>query len=574
MLHRFELLPPFVAPRLSGAQFPPNIPMASVEAMAFSEGRLWLSARPRGATALPAGAGKLWVFTLDSNLLEPVGGVLEPRIINALHATGGRLWLALDGGAARFNPDTRGVDTFGTARGLSATNLLGFADMDAGLLTLGQSGGLYSLARGAANFTRLSSPAPTENQRESEPWRFFDGSRDWLLAATDHAVANRNIRGTQWLPLKDELGRNSPRLEPPTVRCVAGDGDGGFWLGSDAGLHWLNPDNGGVENRFAPVGVTVPGGLGIALAPGFQVSAAGYAMARTRVMAGVRDRMRQRARLARAGADAGLTLSPVVPMSRLPGGVTALLQDNAFLWVATTDGANTNRARVLLLHTPSRRWVGWFLVGSPVRSLAANDRFLWLGLDVTRAPAATPLIALEKLPLTGVPPVRWTPDALKPEELGTKLASLSVKERAVYAFFGGEPAKVVELLAPDGQAREGIDAESLFLLAFAHDATGLGQPERLDQFLTQLRTQFPDSLFTEIADSVRPAARAAVIAKEPTRETVAEIIARRDLDGDGKLNPIEFKLWRGPDADFKAADKNGDGQIDATELGALLKVAK
>ncbi len=570
VLHRFELVPPFVAPRLIGAQFPPAIPMASVEAMAFSEGRLWLSARPRGATALPDGAGKLWVFTLDSNVLEPVGGVLEPRMVNALHAAGGRLWLGVDGGAARFNPETRGVDTFGTARGLSATNLLGFVDMDAGLLTLGQSGGLYSLARGAANFTRLSPPAPTENLRESDPWRFFAGSRDWLLAASDHAIANRNIRGTQWLPLKDELGRNSPRLEPPTLRCAAGDGDGGFWLGSDAGLHWLNPDNGGVENRFVPVGVTVPGGLGIALAPGFQVSAAGYVMARTRVMAGVRDRMRLRARLARAGADAGLTLSPVVPMSRLPGGVTALLQDNAFLWVATTDGANTNRARLLLLHTPSRRWVGWFLVGSPVRSLAANDRFLWLGLDVTRAPAGTPLIALEKLPLTGVPPVRWTPDALKPEELGTKLASLSVKERAIYAFFGGEPAKVVELLAPDGQAREGIDAESLFLLAFAHDATGLGQPERLDQFLAQLRTQFPDSLFTEIADSVRPVARAAA-PKEPAGETVAEVIARRDLDGDGKLNPIEFKLWRGPTADFKAADKNGDGQVDTAELEAVLK---
>ncbi|HTH49605.1 MAG TPA: hypothetical protein VMB21_18975 [Candidatus Limnocylindria bacterium] len=574
VVRRFELLRPFPAPRLIGAQFPPGISMAAVESMAFSEGRLWLAARPRGATEIPPGTGHLWVFTLDSNVLEPVGGVLQPRLVNALHASGSRLWLALDGGAARFAPDTRMVDTFGTARGLNSTNVVGFTDTEAGLVALGETGGLYSLPPGGSSFTRLTVPAPTAAQRESEPWRFFAGSRDWLLAASDHVVLNRNIRATQWLPLKDELGRHSSRLASPRLTCVTGDGEGGFWLGSDAGLHWLNPDDGAVENRFAPVGVIVPGGLGITIAPGYQASAAGYAQARTRVMAGVRDRMRQRARLTRAAADAGMNLSPVVPTSRLPGGVTALLQDHSFLWVATTDGANTNRGRVLLLHAPSRRWIGWFLVGAPVRSLAVNDRFLWVGLDVTRTPAAAPLLALEKLPLTGVLPVRWTPDALNPEELGNKLASLPVKERAVYAFFGGEPAKVVELLAPDGRAREGIDAESLFLLAFAHDATGLDRPDRLDAFLTQLRAQFPDSLFTEIADSVRPAAHLVTAAPaEAGPETVADVLQRRDLNGDGKLNPIEFKLWRGPNADFKAADKNGDGELEAAELEAVLKAA-
>lgn len=575
VLRRFDLLPPFPAPRLIGAQFPPPISMATVESMAFGDGRLWLAGRPRGDMDLPAGAGRLWVYTLDANLLEPVGGTLQPHQINALHMVGSKLWLALDGGAARFDPETRNVEFFGGTRGLSSSNVVGFADMNVGLMTLGQSGGLYSLAPGGASFTRMNTPASVEGPHEPEPWRLFTGSREWLLAAGDHAVANRNLRGTQWLPLKDELARHSPRLANPRLSSAAGDGEGGFWLGSDAGLHWLNPDNGAVENRFAPVGVIVPGGLGMTLAPGYQASAAGYAQARTRVMAGVRERMRQRARVVRASTEAGVNLSPVLPTSRLPGGVTALLQDKAFLWIATTDGANTNRARVLLLHAPSRRWIGWFSVGSPVRSFAANDRFLWLGLDATRSPAGTPLVALEKLPLTGVPPVRWTPDGLKPEELGAKLAALPVKERAVYAFFSGEAAKVVELLAPDGRAREGIDAESLFLLAFAHDSTGLDQPERLDTFLAQLRTQFPDSLFTEIADSVRPAAQpVAAVPMEAGGETVADVLQRRDLNGDGKLNPIEFKLWRGPEADFKAADKNGDGLLDAAEMEAVLKAKK
>ena len=48
----------------------------------------------------------------------------------------------------------------------------------------------------------------------------------------------------------------------------------------------------------------------------------------------------------------------------------------------------------------------------------------------------------------------WIPDRLPP------------REQAIQSFFGSNPAKVVELLEPAGT---NSDAESLFLLAFAHD---------------------------------------------------------------------------------------------------------
>jgi hypothetical protein len=56
-----------------------------------------------------------------------------------------------------------------------------------------------------------------------------------------------------------------------------------------------------------------------------------------------------------------------------------------------------------------------------------------------------------------------------------------------------------------------------------------------------------------------------------TPSDAAEVLARRDLDGDGRLNPVEFRLWKGDNADFKGADVNHDGFLDTGELEMVLK---
>ena len=574
VLRRMERVPPFVPPRFLAARFPRELPVTAVDAMVLCDGKLWLTVRPQGATNLPPGSGSIWVFDPVANTLEPVRGPLQKHAVNALHPGHRKLWLALDGGIASLDTQTLAVDAFGPSRGVTATDLVGFADVDSSVVAMARSGGLFGLAPNANDFTRASIPAPNLDPRVPPAWRLFAGSRDWMLAATGTRVVNRHVRASQWVPFGEVLGRGSPRLEKPDLVCAAGDGGGGFWLGSDAGLHWIDPDTGAVEDRFAPLEVTVPGGLGITIGPGYQASPAAYVQARARVMAGVRDRMRQRARFARASADARLTVSPVLPTSRIPGGVTALLVDTSFLWIATTDGANKDRARVLLFHMPSKKWIGWFPVGSPVRTLAADARHLWLGLDVSHAPTAIPLVAIDKTPLLAVPPARWTPDAFRSAEIGSKLAALPPKERAVHAFFSGDPTKVAEMLAPDGRPRADADAESLFLLAFAHDPVGLDKPEKLEAFASELRSRFPQSLFTEIINSVRPAAKPGpdpAPPKEAADETVADVLARRDLDGNGKLNAVELRLWRGPEADLKPFDQDGDGQLDAVEIAKLLR---
>ena len=120
-----------------------------------------------------------------------------------------------------------------------------------------------------------------------------------------------------------------------------------------------------------------------------------------------------------------------------------------------------------------------------------------------------PLFAVDRLALVAVPQASWVKDAIGIEELAERLAALPPKERATLAFFGSDPERVVELLAPSGDAAPDADAETLFLLAFAHDAVGLNDPETLDHYVNRLRLEHPESPFAELAGAVRSARPAA-----------------------------------------------------------------
>lgn len=570
-LKPFEWIPPFPTPRLAPAIFPRDDPIAAVERLAFGDHRLWLVVRRRFDTNAVGGEGRLWAFTPELNRLQPVKGAVAANVVSGLLFHDQRLWIAAHGGVGAIDTQTFSVTGYNETRGLFATNFAGIDLLGDSVAAFGRSGGLFSLSAGGASFVRLPGTAPVTGPVRLETWEHFAASEQWALAAAGTNVVTRNLLTAQWLPLGAELDRESPRLLPARVQCVTGDGEGGFWLGTDAGLHRLDSETGRVENQFAAPGPLVKGGLDITVAPGFQLTPVAYRQAEERVMDGIRDRMRERARRARARREGREVTSWVEPTSRLPGGVTALLHDNTWLWVACSDGLATNRSRVLLQHVPSRRWVGWFPLGLPVRSMASDARYLWLGLDDSRGTGAPTLVALEKLPLISLPQGRWVKDALAPEELTRRLAALSPKERALYAFFANDPATVAQQLAPGEDPRAEADAESLFLLAFAHDAIGLNQPDKLDAYATHLRQRFPDSLFTRLAAQARPKPVAPIEpAPAAEAETAEAALERRDLNGDGKLNAVELRLWRGAETKLTDFDRNGDGLLDRSEVAELL----
>lgn len=592
VLRRWEMIPPAAPPRVISAQFPITTPMLSIESMAWCDNRLWLAARPRTVPQVPTTVAKLWVYNPENNRLEAVPGLIEKNEVHGMMAGTRRLWLSLEGGAGALDTQSLAVEPFAASQGLTANHLAGFGEGDGAIFAFGRSGATFRLGATGTNFLRSSGLVFPGSTGGPEPWERAGASRQWLLATSAYEVATRHVDAPQWTLLQDELSRSSPRLERPRLLSVESDGEGGFWLGSDAGLHWVHPEDGAVENRFMPGGVIVPGGFGVALSAWHKPTATALEAARQRVMNGIRDRMRLRARFARLSTESHTVQSPIVPTSRIMGGVTALLRDKNLLWIAETDGRNTNQSRLVLYQPTSRKWVGWFSVPYPVRCMAANDRVLYLGLEVPNAPRISALVAVEKFPLTAIPSSRWIDDGVPTTEIEHRVMGIPPRERNVFWFFSGQPQRVVDALAPDGKTSEDIDAESLFLLTFAHDVAGLDQPDKFATYAALLQEKHPTSVYAELTRGLGPSSReprtqvnrkilvpaeAKPVMEDPvpdpnaTPSDAAEVLARRDLDGDGRLNPVEFRLWKGDNADFKGADVNHDGFLDTGELEMVLK---
>lgn len=562
-LRPLDLLPPPSPIGLRPLTFPVSWPVAVVEGLAHDGTRLWISARP---WSLTNSTPQLWSFQPLNNRLEPVRGKVDQHPVRSLALATDGLWLGFDAGVAVLNTRTFTVDAHGAPQGITSGNIAGLAAAQRGWFALSEAGALFRLKPDGRSWSRLPG-LPSPNPRVTERFLGLQGSGDWLATWTENTLAVRHHSAPEWSAIPESQWKGLPALDPPRWRCVAPDGDGGFWLGSNLGLHFLVAETGSMEHRTAPVRPTVPGGIGFVVQPGFQPAKAAFDAARTRQAEGIRERMRERSRLARLASDLRTRLDPFTPATRLPAPVRALARDGALTWVATEDPTGPLHSRILLWHGPSRRWIAHFTVALPVRCMTADAQFLWIGNDLSRIPGGAPILVVDKRPLLALPAPRWLPDEIRPDELGTRLANLPLNERAVLAFFAGDAQRVVELLDPAPPSAEG-----LFLLAFAHDTIGLNQPDRRDALIDRLVAEFPTSPHAEAVRSLRPPSNSPRATNAPPAESpLARLFKRRDLDGNGRIDAAEFKEWRGPDAPFK--DPNNDGGLDMDEFDAVLREA-
>lgn len=495
-LRPLDWIPTVPQVRVVPVSFPDNKPMGYVHALASTGERLWISAHPFGDTNLPPTAGRLWTFLPGDNRIDPATGVLAVHAVSGLQARGKQLWLMIDGGLARMDAASFAVDPFGSAQGITSPQPPAVAETRRGFFALGDHGTLFKLSPDERTFFRLDATPPTPDTRDTSAWRFLSGSGEWLLAATDRRVAVRHADAPQWNTLPTALKPRSPELDPIRIFAACPDAEGGFWIGSDAGLGFIHAETGTSQFRERAGTVAVPGGLGIPIAAGMQPTAAAVDSARERVIDGIRERMKLRARLARASREAGRPIDAVTPGSRIPSGVRALTMDHGFLWVATADPVFPMRSRILLFHPGSQKWVGWFAFGFPVTALAVDDRYLWIGAD-TQFARATPLYAVEKSALLSIPSNRWSPDSLDTEDLRMKLSALPTTERTVFAFFSGDYSSVLRWT--EG---ESITDEQCFLRALSFDPIGLNQPDQLALNLRRLIIRHPDSVFTGLASTL------------------------------------------------------------------------
>ena len=559
-LRPIDLLPPIAPIAVRPLTFPVSWPVAAVEGLAHDGHRLWMSARPWSLTNSVA---HLWSFNPGNNRVEPVLGRIDQHPVRSLAASTDGLWLGFDAGVAVLNTRNFTVDAHGAPQGVTSGNIKGFAAAQRGWFALAEAGALFRLKPDGRSWSRLPGP-PVLNPRSTQRFHGLQGSGDWLATWSDDILAVRHHAAPEWVAVPESQWKGLPSLEAPAWRCAAGDGDGGFWVGSNHGLHFVVAETGSMEHRVVPVRPTVPGGVGFVAQPGFQPPKAAYEAARTRQAEGIRERMRDRARLARLAGELRTRLDPTTPSTRLPGPVRALARDGAMTWVATEDPSGPLHSRILLWHGPSRRWVAQFMVALPVRCMVADAQFLWMGIDLTRIPGGAPILVADKRPLLTIPAPRWIADEVRPDELGSRLATLPIAERAVLAFFSGDFKRVVELLeaAP-------ATAEGLFLLAFAHDNIGLNDLGRRNAYLDRLAAEFPASPHAEAVRSLRLADGPGRATNTPAASPLMTLFKRRDLDGNGRIDATEFKEWRGPDAVF--TDPNNDGGLDLDEFDALLR---
>lgn len=570
VVRRLDWMPAISGVRMSPAVFPRESPSLAVDHLALLENHLWVTARIRSVRTNDAGP-QLWALAATNGRLERVYGVLEKYHPRALWPSGRELWMAVEGGIGAFHAGSYAVEGFNALQGLASSNLMCFAEADGRLATISDSGIIYLLDSHGTNWSRSGVPAPPLNPRSSDTWRLLAGSGSWLLAASANRLATRHILAPEWIEVTRSIADGAPWLEEISVNCIAGDGNGGFWVGTSAGLHYLQAESGVATHQTIPFNPAVSGSIAVPPGPWQKPSAAAYEQARDRVTTGIRMRMRDRARLARISIETRRNVDPITPTSRIPGAVRAIARDKFFLWIATTDGLNPHRSRILAFHLKSKRWLGWFAVSLPVRSLLSDNSHVWLGLDASNVSAGNALIAVDKASVVAVPPRQWVPEELDPSETVAKLARLTIKEQAINAFFAGNHKKVVELLGNDSTT---ADAEELFLLTFCHDAIGLDDTPKLQALLGGLHQRFPDSVF---ATSTRALLAPIETKPEPLAEpaeTPADILIRRDLDGDGRINGAELKLWLGNAWKLSDFDVNGDGYLDASELPLLQRQIK
>ena len=181
------------------------------------------------------------------------------------------------------------------------------------------------------------------------------------------------------------------------------------------------------------------------------------------------------------------SIHPLQPTSRIAGIVSALASDGDFLWVATSTANYVyGPAEVLVLHKPTNRWVGRF-VADATACFAVDDKYLWLGNNLSYGNGAKCLQRLEKRQLYDIPESQWTSDKLSEEEASAAYGSLNDRERGLWHFDGGEYAEAANFLGKI----EPVTAETLFLLGLCHDSSGLNEPEKARAFFQRILDEHP-----------------------------------------------------------------------------------
>jgi hypothetical protein len=492
LLPAFFFSPPLTKPAVTRISFPPGTDVKGVRSMAFHEDTLWLMltvSEParietqhdlvdKDFAPVLVDRTRLWRLAPGQQSPQQFGGTLATNEINGMCFRADVLWLALaDGGIASLNVKTETVRRYGQAAGVNATNQYAVVEAGHGVAAIGGTVDFLLLKDGAAEWLPFQPALPHQSFSLGGDLRRLasDGNR---LLYYNKQLLECDLSSHTWTNILD----NATLDRIGRVDSLVGDGRGNFWLQNFNSVHQLDAVTRKIHSQWAPISPTIQN----TVPPGIpeQVQRM-YRKTDAQLTLTIRHMMELRQQFNDLNGQPGHSPNRFVPGSRLAGQVQSLAPDGEFLWILTRDS-------LLLYHPASLSYAGGFSLngmGTPI-SVACNGSDLWISAEQG---ASFHILKLNGNSLKSVPREHWMPDTISSDELNSRLATLSPSERTLYDFFTGNDASAIRRFHDVGE--KNLDAQSLYLLATAHEEMGEAGPA--GHFKEELKNRFPESVFVK-----------------------------------------------------------------------------
>jgi hypothetical protein len=511
----------------------------------------------------------------------------NPDILDELLTKAGRLWTVLPG---QSNPRLlqgegmpKTIFSFLTEKDRIwvAGNALGYLDLKEQLFHLCQRGETHDapeetvITSSGGKIYMVQSYGLLSFDPDSSQWNQIPGPAGRPLAGTG-GVQSSLIANDKWLCFATggvncfnfvkRSWTNVPGVS--MIRSITAEKTG-FWMGGRSGLHFYDPDGGVVRSWRPPMGfpglwndIRPPNLKLLAEAPGDTASGFPGSLRNSTIMyqAPLPKGTIQYPRLKR---------EPWGLNSHIPGFVTSLAKDGDRLWLAIAD-------RILLVDLPSQSVVAFCsCAGKPIASLGVSDQFVWASL----AFGEQLLVRVPKREFEAVPKDRWTPLTITAEERQRLIGGMSVMAQAIYAFYAGDPKRIIELLGSVDPAV--ATPEQMMLLAVTYDSDNADDPKRAKAWCERIISRYPGSPWATFAHkTIEESAENHVL-----RQHDRGMLANYDRNHDGILDKAERKTMedRGTfkreqkavqkdllDPQLEALmgryDRDGDGKLGRQEL--------
>jgi hypothetical protein len=572
----FSLSPPNVPtpeikPVTRTYQFPPQFEVQGVLQMALWQGKLLIlaldersapssDARPDMASEVISQRARLWILDPAAQqpaLFEP--GLL-PNNIQSFLLDQEKLWVA-GASVGCLDLRNRSFHQFGLRDGVASGRFESLTSAGGRLFVTGDVFKLFSLESGASQWQQVDLPTAKFYAATSYPSR-VSGNARWL-AYVSGAAFLYDVSAATWTNLPDMA----------LLDCVAADASG-FWFGGFEGLHRYDLDSRSFSNMAAATNIR---GLSPFSMGPYQFL--GQPRVPQEAITSISDSIErflnklqmERTRVHLDRAQHKDAIDPLHLDWRMRGHITALAHDGEFLWLGT--GRSTG-GRLLLIHKPSLSLVGCCPTDGDVSSLTMTEHDLWLGTSYRK----DKLTRIEKQPLLSIPRSQWLSLRIAPEERTRLVNNMGVRDRAMYAFYAGDDARVVELLGSVNPDKASL--EEMFQLALAYDTIGVDRPELSRQWFERIISRYPDAPWAAAArESMEANDEQAIVRQRQNR-----LLAKYNRNHDGVLDPSERQaMEKDPEyqreteastqdqlesqlrAIFKRFDANGDGLLDQNE---------